>query len=81
MPEYQVYDRNSALMPSKTADLEQARAIAETVVRTSQEGHRVAYLLIAGQNEWALRFAAMGDPVKLYGSEIPSPIRRANQRD
>jgi hypothetical protein len=78
---YQIYDWNSALMPSATADLEQARTIAEAVVRDSPVGHQIAYLLVAGENEWALRFAAMGDPVKLYGSEIPTLIRRANQRD
>jgi hypothetical protein len=76
---YQVYDWNSALMPSATADLERARAIAEKVVRNSPEGHRFAYLLIVGENEWALRFAELGEPVKLYGSEIPDGIRRANQ--
>ena len=81
MPEYQVYNWSAAAMPSSTADMERAKAIAETVVRNSPEGHHLAYLLIAGENEWALRFADMGEPVKLYGSEIPDEIRRANRRD
>ena len=81
MPEYQVYDWNSAAMPSATSDMDRAKAIAETVVRNSPEGRHIAYLLIVGENEWALRFADMGKPVKLYGSEIPDEIRRANRRD
>lgn len=81
MPEYQVYNWNAAAVPSSTVDMERAKAIAETVVRNSPEGHHLAYLLIAGENEWALRFADMGEPVKLYGSEIPDGIRQANRRD
>ena len=81
MPEYQVYNWKAAAMPSSTADLERAKSIAQTVVRNSPEGRGIAFLLIVGENEWALRFAAMGEPVKLYGSEIPDGIRKANQRD
>jgi hypothetical protein len=80
LPEYQVYDWHAAVMPGVTTDLARAKAIAETVVRDSPEGRHIAYLLIVGENEWALRFADMGAPVKLYGSEIPDEIRRANRR-
>ena len=76
---YQVYDWNSAAMPSATMDFERAKALAEAVVRSAPAGHESAYLLIVGENEWALRFGDLGEPVKLYGSEIPRPIRRVNK--
>jgi hypothetical protein len=78
---YQVYDWNSAAMPSSTTDLERAKAVAVTVVHNAPQGRDIAYLLIVGENEWALRFGGMGEPVKLYGSEIPAGVRKANQRD
>jgi hypothetical protein len=78
---YQVYDWNSAATPSSTTDLERATAAAVTVVRNAPEGRDIAYLLVIGENEWALRFAGLGEPVKLYGSEIPAGVRKANQRD
>ena len=76
---YQIYDWNSAAMPSATTDFERAKAIAVTVVRNAPAGHESAYLLIVGENDWALRFADLGEPVKLYGSEIPRTIRQANK--
>ena len=76
---YQVYDWNSAAMPSATMDFDRAKALAVTVARNSPEGRHTAYLLIVGQNEWALRFEEVGGPVKLYGSEIPRPIQRVNK--
>jgi hypothetical protein len=76
---YQVYDWSSAAMPSATMDFERAKAIAETVVRNAPAGHESAYVLIVGENEWALRFEDVGAPVKLYGSEIPRAIRHVNK--
>ncbi|HEX6764292.1 MAG TPA: hypothetical protein VF103_02415 [Polyangiaceae bacterium] len=78
---YQVYDWNAAATPSSTTDLERATAEAVTLVQNAAQGRDIAYLLVIGENEWALRFAGLGGPVKLYGSEIPAGVRRANQRD
>ena len=76
---YQIYDFNSAAKSTGTMDFERAKTIAETVVRNAPAGHESAYLLIVGENDWALRFGDIGAPVKLYGSEIPRTIRQANK--
>ena len=76
---YQVYNWNSDAVPEATADFERAKALAITVARNSPEGRHSAYVLVVAENEWALRFGDVGEPVKLYGSEIPEKLQRANK--
>jgi hypothetical protein len=69
-----VYNSNAAYMPSATRDLWRAKAILESVAHNFDGP---AYLLVEGKNDWALR----SDGAELGENDIPTNVRRANERE
>jgi hypothetical protein len=74
---YQAYDDTAAVLAAPTAD----RGHAEVIGWSAAESQRgPGYVLIRGQNHWALRLNPDRSTTELAGDEIPAKIRQANAR-
>jgi hypothetical protein len=74
---YLAYDEKASVLSAATAD----RARAEHIGLSMAESQKCpGYVLIRGQNHWALRLNPDRSKTELSGDEIPAKIRQANAR-
>jgi hypothetical protein len=74
---YQAYDQTAAVLATATTDREHAELVGR---RVAESDRGPGYVLIRGQNHWALRLNPDRSTTELAGEEIPAKIRQANAR-